>query len=118
MKKLTTTQWLLVGGTVALIWMLFSKKKMNATEIKKEIEKDLGSETGGVKTAPSEFSKVCEQKYQKWNQLSKVSKFGSLEEREKARKEVLGECIDYNPKTFDLKTGLISPVTKTAQITR
>lgn len=118
MKKLTTNQWLLVGGTVAIIWILFGKKKMNATNIKKEIEKDLGSKTGGIKSIPEKYNKICEEKYQQWLEVSKVSRFGSPEARDKAKKEILGDCFDYTPVKSSIPTNLVLPLEKTAIITR
>lgn len=95
MKKLTTTQWLLVGGTVALLWMLYGKKKMNATQIKEEIQDDL-SGTGGVKPAlgvvPTPNSKECKERQLKWQEIAKTTRWASKEDMEKARKQVLGDC--------------------------
>lgn len=114
MKNLTTNQWLLLGGTIALIYLLFGKNKMKASEIKEEIQKDLG-ETGGLKPIPQMTTKSdCAELEKKWLQYSMTVKFTSLGERERQKREFMGDC--YKPSVKGISPFL--PTEKIAIVTR
>ena len=112
MKKLTTNQWLLIGGTVALIWVLYNKNKMTASQIKDEIKNDL-SGTGGLKPAPTKPSVAeCKERNAKWLEVSKTTRWGSEEQMNKARKEILGECLQASSLTQPFDKSVMAIVTR------
>lgn len=137
MKKLTTNQWLLLGGTVALIYLLYSKRPKKASEIKDELLNENGQNatkkpvveklpqvkkpilqtgTGGAKPMPTKPIQIkpdprCANAYKRWMEYSKSRKFGSMDEMEKTKAKFLGDC--YTP-----SSGVVADTPRTGIISR
>ena len=109
MKKLTTNQLLMAGGVIALVWILYKKKKAkNGSDMIKDAlngqipdvsvsDGDKGTSepvkdilTGSVKT------KSCKQAMAEFKKIAMTSRM-SKEALQKLQKEMLKGCIGAMP---------------------
>lgn len=119
MKKLTTNQWLLLGGAIGIVYILYKKRENKGSDL---IEEALdvvsnggagggtrpmeGYETGGIKPMPSNPSTTvtqgtgiipdkmlrCRQLINDWNVIESKTTWKNKDAMLKARASFLGAC--------------------------
>jgi|TARA_R110000744_G_scaffold361989_1_gene469955 hypothetical protein len=119
MKKFTTNQWLLLGGAIGIVYILYKKRKNKGSDL---IEEALdvvsnggagggtrpmeGYETGGIKPMPSNPSTTvtqgtgiipdkmlrCRQLINDWNVIESKTTWENKDAMLKARASFLGAC--------------------------
>ncbi len=92
MKKLTTTQWALIGALVIGGFYFLGRKKKSATDIKREIQAELDGDNTDLakplkKPSPSN---ECEKKLMQFNKEARNIKFQSEKERNAKLYDYLG----------------------------
>jgi len=104
MKKLTTNQWLLLGGTIGVIYILYSKSKRKGSDmIKDALNEQIPdvSVSDGDKGTSEPFSiPTGETKYKSCyqvNQEYKKRKFYTLEDMLLTRKRMFQGCTGKMP---------------------
>ena len=119
MKKFTTNQWLLLGGVIGIVYILYKKRENKGSDL---IEEALdvvsnggagggtrpmeGYETGGIKPMPSNPSTTvtqgtgiipdkmlrCRQLINDWNVIESKTTWKNKDAMLKARASFLGAC--------------------------
>ena len=119
MKKFTTNQWLLLGGAIGIVYILYKKRKNKGSDL---IEEALdvvsnggagggtrpmeGYETGGIKPMPSNPTTTvtqgtgiipdkmlrCRQLINDWNVIESKTTWENKDAMLKARASFLGAC--------------------------
>ena len=119
MKKFITNQWLLLGGAIGIVYILYKKRKNKGSDL---IEEALdvvsnggagggtrpmeGYETGGIKPMPSNPSTTvtqgtgivpdkmlrCRQLINDWNVIESKTTWENKDAMLKARASFLGAC--------------------------
>jgi|EP01052_Picozoa_sp_SAG31_P007464 hypothetical protein len=111
MKKLTTNQLLMAGGVIALIYILYKKKKAkngsemiqdalsnSSTTVQADDSEPVSVSDGdkGTSEPPKGGQKSCKQAMAEFKKIAMTSRM-SKEALNKLQKEMLKGCIGYMP---------------------
>ena len=120
MKKLKTTQWLLLGGAIGIAYILYSKSKKRGSDLIEEalngstnggVSASQGYETGGIKPMPTTKPPMttleqgtgivpdkmlrCKDLVAQWRVIEAKTTWANKTAMLKARASFLGACDTY-----------------------